>query len=216
MVRRLYSATLYIRRGVACSRSWKLYRGIYVLYSSCLGNFLTLILNSRFNTFLGVNEILNKYQIGFRHGFRTSDHKLVLKTLIDIELTCLIYFRKTCVWRGLFFKLIQYGYSRIIKFARFWPGAPGYESELFALYADDLVLISQSESGLQESLSKLEYYVKRWRLKINLKKCKVLILVVYLKGFCIITSNWRFEGDLMSSWVLSITYRNYFPLRWEF
>ena len=37
------------------------------------------------------------------------------------------------------------------------------------LYADDLVLLSQSESGLQESLYKLESYVKRWRLSINLK-----------------------------------------------
>ena len=53
------------------------YRGICI--SSCLGKFFTSILNSRFNTFLEKHEILNKYQVGFRHGFRTSDHVLVLK-----------------------------------------------------------------------------------------------------------------------------------------
>jgi hypothetical protein len=35
----------------------------------------------------------------------------------------------------------------------------------------------QSESGLQESLAKLECYVKRWKLKINFIKSKVLILI---------------------------------------
>ena len=96
------------------------YRGICI--SSCLGKFFTLILNSRFNTFLEENYILNKYQIGFRHGFRTSDHILVLKTLIDSYkshkkplFACFIDFRKAydSVWReGLFFKLIRYGCSR--------------------------------------------------------------------------------------------------------
>ena len=43
------------------------------------------------------------------------------------------------------------------------------------LSPDDLVLLSQSDSGLKDSLAKLECYVKRWKLKINLKKSKVLI-----------------------------------------
>jgi hypothetical protein len=42
-------------------------------------------------------------------------------------------------------------------------------------YADDLVLLSKSRSGLQESLAKLQSYVERWKLEINLKKSKVLI-----------------------------------------
>jgi hypothetical protein len=54
------------------------YRGICI--SSCLGKLFSLILNSRFNTFLEGNKILNKCQV----GFRTSDHILVLKTLIDL------------------------------------------------------------------------------------------------------------------------------------
>ena len=82
------------------------YRGICI--SSCLGKFFTLILNSRFNTFLERYNILNECQIGFRSGFRTSDHILVLKTLVDSYknkknplFACFIDFRKAydSVWR---------------------------------------------------------------------------------------------------------------------
>ena len=93
------------------------YRGICI--SSCLGKCFTLILHSRFNTFLERYNILNECQICFRRGFRTSDHILVLKTLIDSYknqkrplFACFIDFRKAydSVWReGLFCKLIQYG-----------------------------------------------------------------------------------------------------------
>ena len=96
------------------------YRGICI--SSCLGKFFTSILNYHFNTFLEDHDILNKSQIGFRYGFRTSDHILVLKTLIDFYklhkkplFACFIDFRKAydSVWReGLFFQLIQHGCSK--------------------------------------------------------------------------------------------------------
>ena len=96
------------------------YRGICI--SSCLGKFFTSILNYRLNTFLEEHEILNKNQIGFRYGFRTSDHIPVLKTLIDFYklhkkplFACFIDFRKAydIVWReGLFFELIQNGCSK--------------------------------------------------------------------------------------------------------
>ena len=65
------------------------------------------------------------------------------------------------------------------------------------LYADDLVLLSQSESGLQESLAKLECYVKRWKLKINFKKSKVLIFGSKSQRRPYIMTNWYFGGDLI-------------------
>ena len=71
------------------------------MYQQLLGKFFTSILNYRLNTFLEEHEILNKNQIGFRYGFRTSDHILVLKTLIDFYkihkkplFACFIDFRK--------------------------------------------------------------------------------------------------------------------------
>ena len=44
------------------------------------------------------------------------------------------------------------------------------------LYADDLVLISQSKDGLQRCLNNLNTYCKTWRLTVNLDKSKVMIM----------------------------------------
>ena len=43
------------------------------------------------------------------------------------------------------------------------------------LYADDLILISTTEIGLKNSLSKLENYCDKWQLELNIKKCNIII-----------------------------------------
>ena len=43
------------------------------------------------------------------------------------------------------------------------------------LYADDLLILSESKQGLQNSLTKLKEYCTKWKLKLNVKKTKVLI-----------------------------------------
>ena len=43
------------------------------------------------------------------------------------------------------------------------------------LYADDLVLISKSKTGLQNLLNGLNYYCSKWFMKPNFKKTKCLI-----------------------------------------
>ena len=43
------------------------------------------------------------------------------------------------------------------------------------MYADDLILISESEKGLQNCLNKLEHYCKDWCLDINIDKTKSLV-----------------------------------------
>ena len=42
-------------------------------------------------------------------------------------------------------------------------------------YADDLVLLSTSEKGLQNSIDKLHEFCLKWKLKVNLQKTKCLI-----------------------------------------
>ena len=44
-----------------------------------------------------------------------------------------------------------------------------------AMFADDVVLLSTSEKGLQNCLHKLEKYCDNWCLDINVEKTKVLI-----------------------------------------
>ena len=43
------------------------------------------------------------------------------------------------------------------------------------IYADDLVLISKSEEGMQDMLGKLNNFCSKWHLEINTKKTKVMI-----------------------------------------
>ena len=43
------------------------------------------------------------------------------------------------------------------------------------LYADDLVLISTTQDGLNNCLSKLEHFCDTWHLEVNLKKSQVII-----------------------------------------
>ena len=43
------------------------------------------------------------------------------------------------------------------------------------MFADDLVILSESPTGLQNCLNKLESYIKKWKLEINLRKTKIMI-----------------------------------------
>ena len=57
------------------------YRGITI--SNNIGKLFTSILNNRLVNFLMFPNVICNEQIGFRKGYRTSDHILVLKSLID-------------------------------------------------------------------------------------------------------------------------------------
>jgi hypothetical protein len=43
------------------------------------------------------------------------------------------------------------------------------------MYADDIVIFSNTKSGLQKKLDKLHEYCKEWCLEINSSKTQVLI-----------------------------------------
>ncbi len=43
------------------------------------------------------------------------------------------------------------------------------------MYADDLVILSDSKIGLQCGLDKLAVYCKKWKLQINVEKSKAMI-----------------------------------------
>ena len=94
------------------------YRGIAV--SSNLCKLFCLVLHNRLVSFTDKYKTIPPEQIGFRKGSRTSDHILVLKSLIDKYLdsvksklfVCFIDFSKAfdTVWRSaLLYKLMQAG-----------------------------------------------------------------------------------------------------------
>jgi hypothetical protein len=54
------------------------------------------------------------------------------------------------------------------------------------LYADDIILLSESAKGLQKSLDILKTYCDKWNLKISIGKTKVIVFNKsgrILKGF---------------------------------
>ena len=63
------------------------------------------------------------------------------------------------------------------------------------LYADDLLLLSTSASGLKTCLSKLESYCNMWQLEINIKKCKVVIFNSAGRRLC--GPQFLFQGKIM-------------------
>jgi hypothetical protein len=43
------------------------------------------------------------------------------------------------------------------------------------LYADDVILLSNSQTGLQSKLDSLELFCKEWCMSVNISKTKVVI-----------------------------------------
>ena len=64
------------------------------------------------------------------------------------------------------------------------------------LYADDVILLSKKEEGLQNCLKKLEKYCAEWCLDVNLEKTKVL---VFDKTGKLYKTEFRFNGELLEN-----------------
>ena len=43
------------------------------------------------------------------------------------------------------------------------------------LYANDLLLLSETQNGLKECIARLGHYAKVWKLSVNLKKTKIMV-----------------------------------------
>ena len=60
------------------------YRGITI--TSCLGKLFTTLINSRLGKFVEDMELIGPEQAGFRSGYKTVDHIVVLNSLFDLYL----------------------------------------------------------------------------------------------------------------------------------
>ena len=57
------------------------------------------------------------------------------------------------------------------------------------MYADDIVLLSESPIGLQNCINNLLEYCSQWKLSLNLKKTKVVIFNTNLNSLAICRNN---------------------------
>ena len=71
------------------------------------------------------------------------------------------------------------------------------------MYADDLVLMSLSEVGLQNKLNKLDEYCRKWGLEVNTKKTKVMTMSHSIED---VPSSIMRIGDATLEWVQSYKY----------
>lgn len=63
------------------------------------------------------------------------------------------------------------------------------------MYADDIVIVSPSRTGLQLMINQLEEYCDNWNLKVNLTKSKIM---VFRKGGKLSQNDrWSFKGQLV-------------------
>ena len=68
------------------------------------------------------------------------------------------------------------------------------------MYADDLLILSETGNGLTKSLERLSNYAKKWKLKISAKKPNI---IVFNKAGKIINVKIRMD-DIIYSLALSI------------
>ena len=207
--------------------------------TSCLGKLFTSLLQNRLNVYMEENNLYNKFQAGFRPGYRTTDHIYAIKTILNKYIhknkkkvyACFVDFSKAfdTVWRsGLYQKLLHLGIggnfynvvkhmyanskfavkknnvrSKLGDYQKGVRQGDGLSPLLFniyindidkifdqntsdpvvlestqlncLIYADDLLLLSESKEGLQSCLDSLQQYCDSWKLKLNIEKTKVMI-----------------------------------------
>ena len=207
--------------------------------TSCLGKLLTSLLQSRLHNYMEDNDLYNKFQAGFRPGYRTTDHNFTIKTILNKYINkckkqvyaCFVDFSKAfdTVWRsgllkkilnvgigGKFYHVVKYMYSNsrfVVRKHTTIPDAgvsrkgvrqgdglsPIFfnvfvndKNDIFdinnsdpiclestklncLIYADNVLLISESRKGLQSCLDSLATYCECWKLKINVNKTKIMI-----------------------------------------
>ena len=94
-----------------------LFRFLYLPQITTLSKLFSRILHNRIEKHIIDNDIMMENQTGFRKGYRTSDHILTLKSIIEKQIkkgvylyTCFVDFEKAfdTFWRNALFKKLEY------------------------------------------------------------------------------------------------------------
>ena len=83
--------------------------------------------------------------------------------------------KQGCILSPLLFNLFVNDLPNCFETEKCEPIALGDHLVNCLMYADDIVLLSNSKEGLQNSLSNLKEFCDSWNLKINIEKTKIII-----------------------------------------
>ena len=64
------------------------------------------------------------------------------------------------------------------------------------MYADDLILLSETKDGLQKLIDTLGNYCEKWKLEVNTKKTKIMI---FNRGNKLIKSELRHKNVVLEN-----------------
>ena len=64
------------------------------------------------------------------------------------------------------------------------------------LYADDIILLSHSEEGLQKSLNTLDHFCSSWKLEVNEQKSKIMVFNSNGKTHC---NYFKYKGNYLET-----------------
>lgn len=97
------------------------------------------------------------------------------QNVISKQFKCLRGTRQGCNLSPTLFKIYLNDLQDIFNAAECDPVQIDRASVGCLMYADDVVILSESAAGLQRSLDKLNVYCKKWQLKLNLQKTKTMV-----------------------------------------
>ena len=64
------------------------------------------------------------------------------------------------------------------------------------MYADDLILLSDTKEGLQKQIDKMGFYCDEWKLDVNIKKTKIMI---FNRGNNLIKNEFRYKDVVLQN-----------------
>ena len=64
------------------------------------------------------------------------------------------------------------------------------------MYADDLIVLSETESGLQKQLDKISVYCEKWKLELNTQKTKIMN---FNRGNRLVKRDFTYKGKILGN-----------------